>query len=251
MSLKNPLKKKTLQQTVYDAVRNAILIGEVKPGELISLREIAEKLGVSTMPVRESLRQLEAQGLVTFASQRKILITKLAIEDLSEFYWIRIPLELRAFERNFESLDQHQLKTLRGLQERMSKRGISEIEWNRLNRQFHFILYGAEKSHVLNGALAWLWNNVAPYLAIFARSSALQDANHAHSRLLELIEKKDLEAAEKVLRKHLESGMSVVGEYLKSEASADPGSENPRKRAPAHNRDSAARKEWSEGRTVR
>ncbi len=217
MTLRNPLKNKTLQQTVHDAVRNAILIGELKPGELISLKEIAEKLRVSTMPVRESLRQLEAQGLVTFASQRKILITKLTLEDLKEFYWIRIPLEIRAFRRNFGSLDQHKIKELRTLQESMAKKGITEAEWNKINRKFHMILYGADKSPVLRGALSWLWNNVAPYLAIFARSSALNDANQAHLQLLDLIEKKDARKAEKVLQKHLESGTQVVSMFLNSE----------------------------------
>lgn len=201
---------------MHDAVRNAILIGELKPGELISLKEIAEKLGVSTMPVRESLRQLEAQGLVTFASQRKILVTKLTLEDLKEFYWIRIPLEIRAFRRNFDSLDEQKIKELRNLQERLSKKGIKEAEWNRINREFHMILYGADKSPVLKGALAWLWNNVAPYLAIFASSSALTDANRAHVQLLDLIEKKDAKKAEKVLQKHLESGVKVVSTVLDS-----------------------------------
>jgi DNA-binding GntR family transcriptional regulator len=242
MSLRSPLKKKTLQQTVHDAVRDAILIGEVKPGELISLRDVAEKLGVSTMPVRESLRQLEAQGLVTFASQRKILITKLAIEDLHEFYWIRVPLELKAFKRNFENLGPQRLKGLRGLQEKMSKRGITEAEWNRLNRQFHFVLYGVEKSPVLDGALSWLWNNVAPYLAIFARSAALEGANKAHSRLLELIEKRDHAAAEKVLQKHLEDGMEEVGDFLKSEPSSDPAPRRVRKGPASANKSPGARK---------
>ena len=202
---------------MHDAVRNAILIGELKPGELISLKEIAEKLRVSTMPVRESLRQLEAQGLVTFASQRKILITKLTLEDLKEFYWIRIPLEIRAFRRNFDSLDQHKIKKLRALQVSMAKKGITEAEWNKINREFHMILYGADRSPVLRGALSWLWNNVAPYLAIFARSSALNDANKAHLQLIDLIEQKDARKAEKVLQKHLESGTQVVSMFLNSE----------------------------------
>lgn len=231
MSLRTPLKNQTLQQTVHDAVRNAILIGELTPGELISITEIAEKLGVSTMPVRESLRQLEAHGLVTFASQRKILVTKLTLEDLQEFYWIRIPLEIRAFLRNFDSLDEHKIKELRGLQERMSRRSIKEAEWNKINREFHMILYGADKSRVLRGALAWLWNNVAPYLAIFASSSALSEANRAHVELLDLIEKKDPKKAEKVLQKHLESGVKVVSTFLNSKQETEVASERQRRRS--------------------
>jgi DNA-binding GntR family transcriptional regulator len=225
MSLKTPLKSKTLQQTVHDAVRDAILIGELKPGEPVSLKQIAEQLGVSTMPVRESLRQLEAQGLVTFASQRKILITQLTLEDLKEFYWIRVPLEVRAFLRNFDSLDQNSIKELRSLQQKMSKKGIGEPEWNKINREFHMILYGADKSPVLKDVLSWLWMNVAPYLAIFARSSAVIDANRAHLQIIELIEKKDKRAAEKVLQKHLESGVLVVASVLQpQQTSDDPGS---------------------------
>lgn len=205
---------------MLDAVRDAILIGELKPGEPVSLKQIAEKLGVSTMPVRESLRQLEAQGLVTFASQRKILITKLTLEDLKEFYWIRIPLEIRAFQRNFEHLDQNEIKMLKVLQEKMSKKGIREAEWNKVNREFHMILYGADKSPVLKGVLSWLWMNVAPYLAIFARSSALEDANRAHLELIDLIEKKEGKKAARVLQKHLESGVQVVSVFLHPEQAA-------------------------------
>jgi DNA-binding GntR family transcriptional regulator len=218
---------------VHDAVRNAILIGELKPGELISLKEIAEKLGVSTMPVRESLRQLEAQGLVTFASQRKILVTKLTLEDLKEFYWIRIPLETRAFLRNFDSLNENKIKELRALHERMSRKGVKEAEWNKINREFHMILYGADKSPVLRGALSWLWNNVGPYLAIFASSSALNEANRSHLQLLDLIEKKDPKKAEKVLQRHLQSGVQVVSTYLNSGQEAEPAFERPRRRSVA------------------
>jgi DNA-binding GntR family transcriptional regulator len=214
MSLKTPIKKTTLQQSVLNAIRDAILTGELKPGEPISLKEIATQLDVSTMPVRESLRQLEAQGLVTFASQKEIRVTKLSVEDLQEFYWIRTPLELMAFERALPHLDDKRIAELRKLNEEMSKDGVGGIKWASLNRRFHMIIYGAENSQVLREALDWLWNNVSPYLSIYAQSSALHDANTAHREIIEAIAERDLAKGKEVLKRHLESGLTVVIPYF-------------------------------------
>jgi len=214
MSLKAPIKKTTLQQSVLNAIRNAILTRELQPGEPISLKEIANQLDVSTMPVRESLRQLEAQGLVTFASQKEIRVTKLSVEDLQEFYWIRTPLELMAFERAFPDLDDKRIAELRKLHEEMSTKGVRATKWATLNRRFHMILYGAERSQVLKEALNWLWNNVSPYLSIYAQSSALDEANAAHGEVIEAIAERNLERAKAALKEHLESGLTVVTPYL-------------------------------------
>jgi DNA-binding GntR family transcriptional regulator len=214
MSLKAPIRKTTLQQSVLNAIRKAILTRELLPGEPISLKEIANQLNVSTMPVRESLRQLEAQGLVTFASQKEIRVTKLSVEDLQEFYWIRTPLELKAFERAFPDLDDKRVTELRRLHDEMSAKGVKAAKWATLNRRFHMILYGAERSQVLKEALNWLWNNVSPYLSIYAQSSALDEANAAHGEVIEAIVERDLEKGKAALKRHLESGLTVVTPYL-------------------------------------
>ena len=208
MTLKLPIKHNSLQKTVYDLLRTAILNGELSPGEQISLGEIAKNLNVSTMPVREALRTLEAQGMITFSSQKKITVSQLSAVDLEEFYWIRIPLECRSFARNFSILGSEEIKELDKLHQLMSDVNTSGPEWVRLNRKFHMILYGTEKSRVLKGALAWLWNNVTAYLNLYAQEPSLvEKANQSHAKLIQAIkEKRDQEALE-VLREHLKSGL--------------------------------------------
>ena len=208
------IKVKTVQKTVYNILRDAIMNGDLTPGEQLSLTEIASTLKVSTMPVREALRQLEAQGLVTFTSQKKIHVTQLSIEDLAEFYWIRIPLECRSFARNFEKLQEKHIEKLKELNLRMCEEGVNGTEWATLNREFHMILYGADKSPVLNNALSWLWNNVSPYLSIYAQTVAVSDANIVHTKIIEAIVNKDMNKAIQLLKGHLRSGLTVVGPYL-------------------------------------
>jgi DNA-binding GntR family transcriptional regulator len=220
------IKVKTVQKTVYNILRDAIMNGDLAPGEQLSLTEIADSLKVSTMPVREALRQLEAQGLVTFTSQKKIHVTQLSVEDLAEFYWIRIPLECRSFARNFEKLQEKHIEKLKELHHRMCVDGVNGTEWATLNREFHMILYGADKSHVLNSALAWLWNNVSPYLSIYAQTSAVSDANIVHAKIIEAIVEKDINKAIQLLKGHLRTGLTVVGPYLnKMDAGLESSSE--------------------------
>ena len=78
MILGTPLKPQSLQQLVYQTIRQAILEREIEPGEHINIRKLAEKLSVSTMPVREALRQLEAEGMVNFNSNKRIVAGQLS-----------------------------------------------------------------------------------------------------------------------------------------------------------------------------
>jgi DNA-binding GntR family transcriptional regulator len=216
VTLIEPIKAESLQKKVYDALRAAILSGELEPGETLTLGEIATKLHVSTMPVREALRRLESQGMITFSSQKKITVTQISVEDLEEFYWIRIPLECRAFARNVGKLNAKEIKELETLDKWMRKKENRGPGWVRLNRKFHMILYGADKSPVLKGALAWLWDNVTAYLNIYAQSSIIDEANDLHKAIIEAVKNKDFANASQLLEQHLNSGLQVIGPTLKN-----------------------------------
>ena len=79
------IKVKTVQKTVYEILRDAIMNGDLLPGEHLSLTEIASTLKVSTMPVREALRQLEAQGLVSSHLKRKFTLRNFPLKILKSF----------------------------------------------------------------------------------------------------------------------------------------------------------------------
>jgi len=217
MNLKKPIVHDSLQERVFDVLRAAILNGDLTPGEQLSLKELAKELNVSTMPVREALRRLEAQGMITFFGQKKIAVTELSSEDLEEFYWIRIPLECRAFARNFSSIESAEIEELARLNEMMCQTEISASKWVRHNRKFHMILYGATKSGVLRGALSWLWDNVTPYLNIYAQNrSWIDTATEIHEKIIQAIRENRQEDAIEHLKEHLKSGYLIKGSLKKA-----------------------------------
>src|SRR5689334_14594236 len=83
---------------VAEAVRANILLGNIPPGTRLNLDTIAAEHGVSRMPVRDALQQLETEGLVTIYPRRGVQVTKLDIADMEELFGIRTVLEQRAVE---------------------------------------------------------------------------------------------------------------------------------------------------------
>jgi DNA-binding GntR family transcriptional regulator len=215
MSLRKPVVVESIRDKVYEALLSAILSGELKPGQQVTLNYIASSLQVSTMPVREALRRLEAQGLVSFTSNKRIVITKITYEELKEYYWIRIPLECKAFERNILKLQNGEISRLKELHDLMGGEGIDSNQWVCLNKEFHMILYGANGSPVLKGVLDLLWSKTTVYLNLYAKSGwGVETANASHSRIIEALERNDKASGVKELRKHLMSGITVVGPLL-------------------------------------
>ena len=215
MILDTPIKKQSLQKVVYTTLRQAILLREIEPGEPINIKKIAEKLNVSTMPVREALRQLEVEGVVSFNSNKRIMLNQMSRKELHEIYELRIPLEIMAFLKCFDSCDPEGLKQLDELHRNMTKAGLTGGQWFDLNRSFHMKIYEMSGSLRLFQILQGLWNSTGPYLHIFSESEeAVARANQEHASILEALRKGDRAMAKKVLKKHLNNGLRVIEPHL-------------------------------------
>ena len=90
---------KTLRQEVYDQLRDKIISAEILPGESISLRDLAAKFGVSLMPVREALWQLESEKIIVIESNKRIHVNTLTAKEMEEALRLRVLLESMAAER--------------------------------------------------------------------------------------------------------------------------------------------------------
>ncbi len=99
-----PADARTLAATVGQRLRSLILEGQLLPGTVLRLAPLAASLGVSVMPVREALRQLEAEGLVVVAPRRGATVAELSVEDVEEIYTLRIALESLCAGRAAERL---------------------------------------------------------------------------------------------------------------------------------------------------
>ena len=96
--MRENVMKKTLREQIAEILRKKILSGEIKPGERLIEAEISEEYQVSRGPVREALRQIEEEGLITYLSHKGCIVRELTYEDMQESYLIRSALEMLAVE---------------------------------------------------------------------------------------------------------------------------------------------------------
>lgn len=218
MILGTPLKKQSLQNMVYQTIRQAILEREIEPGEHINIRKLAERLSVSTMPVREALRQLEAEGMVSFNSNKRIVASQLSRSELYDIYSIRIPLEEMALQKCFERKNESGLRHLEELQRQMSKPDVIGVEWFNLNRAFHMKLHEMSGSLRLYQILQGLWNSTGPYLRIYSEDKrAVIKGNQEHELILKALRKGDRSGAKRALLKHLRNGRKAIEPHIESQ----------------------------------
>src|SRR5699024_5159943 len=134
-------EERTLHDRVCSILRQAILKGDFRPGERLIQADVAKLIGVSRMPVREALQQLEVEGLVTLEPHRGAVVNSLDIKDIEEIYELRSILEPIALEKSMDNLDEVYLNELKKTHAEM-KEATSEEKFVELNTKFHKLLIG-------------------------------------------------------------------------------------------------------------
>jgi DNA-binding GntR family transcriptional regulator len=93
MKIDRPLEIKSVEDAAYQAVRDGILSSDLLPGQHLHLGDLAEQLGVSTMPVRSAIRRLAVEGLVKLLPRRGAIVSELSMADFEEIHDLRVALE--------------------------------------------------------------------------------------------------------------------------------------------------------------
>ena len=203
-------------EQVAGEIRQLILGGLLGPGQPVNQDEIAERLGVSRMPVREALRTLAVEGLVQFHPNRGAVVTELSRRDMEELYALRIMLEGPAARRSAENMTSEHLTGLQGLIKEMERlRDGPRAEWAEVHYRFHLSLYEAAGMPRLGRLIAGLRNLVEPYSRIYIRlPERMRQAEREHRDLVAACRKRDGERAEKVLVEHLSSPSRALLDLL-------------------------------------
>ena len=207
-------RARTTPDAVAVTLREAIVRGIFRAGQPLKADEIAGQLGVSHIPVREALRQLEGEGLVTIYPNRGAIVASLSRADISEIYGIRTTLETAALKaavpllspatlrRASAVLDEYELET-------------ETLRWGELDLEFHATLYGLDHQPRLLGIINTLRNQVDRYFQIFPLAVKQRDAfQHDHRAILEACVKRDAAAAVTHLEQHLERTQAILLESL-------------------------------------
>ena len=195
----------SLPEIISDQLRTDISRGLYKPGP-IRIGQLAERFGVSPMPVREALRRLEAEGLITFQRNRQITINALSVDEVIEIFELRTELEPFALRRATPRLqhDQEALALLHGLVSRMDVAVDDPDAWRTMNEEFHAVLYRGSGLPRLEAILASLWSTIEPYIRLYLQIAAnVEVAHQQHHEMLSLVEAGDGDAAAAVLIAHI------------------------------------------------
>lgn len=207
----------TQTQNALDGLRQAIVDGELRPGQRVVQDEVAEGLGASIAPVREALRVLEQEGQVTYLPRRGYFVTELRIEDLEEIYELRQLLEDRAARRAMSQLDDDALQRIvlaaRDCADAVDSGDVAaELE---ANRRFHFaLLESPDQAHTMR-VIRLLWDSTEAYRAMYYNSPAeRRRAVEAHDRILAAIERRDADALVAELDAHRARALEVLKQIL-------------------------------------
>ena len=186
-------------------LREAILNGEHAPGTRIRQDDLAGRHGASRLPVREALRLLEAEGLVTLVANTGAWVSTVSLAECEEMYQIRERIEPLLLRYNVPLLDEAAIGRLRGLAEEMERSADVE-QFLRLDREFHLLCYAADDTAVLHDMVVRLWNRTQHYRRAFTRmfrTEGDRSVHHEHHLLVSAIGRRDLDDAERVLTGHI------------------------------------------------
>jgi DNA-binding GntR family transcriptional regulator len=205
----------SLPDVIYERLRSEIASGQLQPGPL-RLRPLAERFGTSPIPVREALRRLEADRLVSFVGNRAIQVNEVSAKELEEVFAIRSELETLALRLATPALQEpERLAELERLMALMDEQADDPAEWRTTNEQFHKALYEAADSPRLLGLINNLWVVVEPYMRMYVRFlPGLRDSQKQHRELVERVVAGDAAGADAILREHLEGTRLVVLEQM-------------------------------------
>lgn len=194
-----------------------ILQGEIKPGAMISLEDIASRFGVSRVPVRDAMRILEGEALVVSMPHVGYRVARLDISELEEIIGIRRILETDAITRAAERLTEESSREMAELLERMLEleRAGDMSTWVDVHRRFHFVIFDLADSSIEVRALHTLWNASDLYRSEYLQSERAREASgDQHQQLLEAVQSRDVNQVIAVMNAHRDATAARLNDSL-------------------------------------
>lgn len=213
------IEDSSLAERVTAELRRAILSGSLVPGQEFSLREIAGMLGVSFIPVREALRGLESEGLVTTRRGRSAMVTPLDADDLAAVYRLRRVVEPEIAGRSCLLLSDAELDDLEREAHAFGDEALGIDEVYEAHHEFHLRLLAPAATEWDVRVLSTLWRAAERYIRIgFGKLDPQPDEHprreHAHEELLTAVRSRDPATVRDAVTRHLEHNETLAQKAL-------------------------------------
>lgn len=202
----------TLQQQVYSELRRCLMVGTFIPGQAVTLRTLANRLGTSPMPIREAINRLIAERALEIFPNRSVIVPRMARAKFVELSFLRQKLEGIAAEEACRRAKPSFLKKLDKLNaellEAVEKRNVSHVLG--LNQQFHFAIYAASNYQLLVPMIESLWLQAGPFMHFSMSAPGVQWSTSHHKDAIAAIAAGDAVAT----REAIENDIRRTADYL-------------------------------------
>ncbi|WP_413776816.1 GntR family transcriptional regulator [Mesorhizobium sp. AR07] len=199
-----------MAEQVANVLREAIASGTLKAGTPLRQDELAEQFGFSRMPIRDALRQLEAEGIVTIHPTKGAHVAGMDSGEISEIYALRELLESEALRLSVPSLAGAKLDEAEQVLDQIdAERDVGR--WGALNRAFHLALYDACGNHRLLALIEAHHNAADRYVRILLSNLDYRNRSQSeHRDLLAACRRRNSDKAVSVLKQHLREGSETL-----------------------------------------
>jgi DNA-binding GntR family transcriptional regulator len=189
-----------LRKSIYDG---SIFDGEYGPGSRLNITDLAKRLDVSAIPVREALRRLEAEGLVEFRPNRGVVVRELSAAELRELFLVRLPLETLAVLEAARLRNERSLQVLESILRKMDAARQGDA-WRALHERFHEELYALSQLPHLTRMIVGLRGQMRPYAKLYNDDpEQVKHVQAEHYALLQALRKRDEASIKRIIHEHL------------------------------------------------
>lgn len=206
-------QNRPIKDVVYESIRKTLIEHKVPVGERFIEKEYSDRLNISRTPVRESLKQLEVEGLVKYVPRLGVVVNRITREDVIEIYKIRSSLELLVATEAMKYITQSDVdritKLLDDTQKESLENNIDEVV--RLFSEFNSQLYNLSKMKILPNMISNLNNYLHRFRTISIEDPIRREkAILEHRQIIKSIVERDRDLSEMIIKKHLYDSLDVV-----------------------------------------
>lgn len=202
-----------LRDVVFITLREAILKGNLKPGERLMEVDLANKLGVSRTPIREAIRKLELEGLVKMAPRKGAEVAEITLEDLTDVLEVRKNLEDLAVELSCKKATEEDIEEMKVCQKNFEEALKSDdlTVMAEADEAFHHVIYNTTRNRRLIQILYNLREQMYRY-----RLEYIKDENQRkvlvdeHNKILEAISERNIQEAKKAISIHINNQEKTI-----------------------------------------
>ncbi|HEY0212747.1 MAG TPA: GntR family transcriptional regulator [Paenirhodobacter sp.] len=206
----------TTQEYAYDRLRNAVMVGALRPGTALTFRGLAQQLGLSPTPIREAVRRLNTEQAIEVLGNRRLRVPEMTIGRFEELVQLRITLETHAAERSFPYISDIVIDQMTALDNGMDGAiGRHDLDaLTRMNQDFHKMLYRLNPDQAVIPLIESLWLQLGPFQRQVIEDIDAINVIDRHKEMLAAMRGRDLMALCAAIESDIRDGSIRSGRQM-------------------------------------